>query len=105
MQKPEPKIEIKSIRHNFTAEERSDLGGILARAVGSLRGIESEFDQVKAGYKAKTTAAEAQYQHVGSERIRHAQRALSRRVPAKGSREGFRTAAEGVIEAHKERAE
>jgi len=51
------KIETKSVKHTFTPEERDQLGGDLARCVGSIRSIEAEFDQVKAGYKAKTAEA------------------------------------------------
>ena len=53
------KIEIKSVKHTFTPEERNNLGGDLARSIAGLRGIESEFDQVKASYKAKTAEQEA----------------------------------------------
>ena len=54
-----PKIEIKSVKHDFTTDEHRQLGGDLARCISALRGIEAEFDQVKASYKSKTTEAEA----------------------------------------------
>lgn len=54
-----PKIEVKPIRHAFTSEERNQLGSDLARQIGTLRGVDAEFDQVKASYKAKQTEAEA----------------------------------------------
>lgn len=53
------KSETKTIKHKFTHDEREQLGGQLAQALGSLRGIESEFEQVKASYKFKTAEAEA----------------------------------------------
>jgi hypothetical protein len=54
-----PKVELKNVKHVFTDPECNQFGGDLARAVGALRMVESEFDQVKAGYKARTTEAEA----------------------------------------------
>lgn len=53
------KTEVKQVKHTFTMEERNAIGGDLARGLAGLRGIEAEFDQVKASYKAKTTEAEA----------------------------------------------
>lgn len=53
------KVEVKSVKHTFSAEERNQIGGDLARAIGTERGILAEFDQVKASYKAKTAEAEA----------------------------------------------
>ncbi len=53
-----PVIE-KMVRHTFTLDERNEIGGNLARSIASQRGIVAEFDQVKAGYKARTTEAEA----------------------------------------------
>lgn len=55
----EPKIETKSVKHVFTPDERNEIGSNLARSIAMARGIEAEFDQVKASYKAKTTEAEA----------------------------------------------
>lgn len=60
------KIEIKNIKHTFTSDERNDLGGQLARSIGGLRGIEAEFDQVKASYKAKVTEAEAKIDNLST---------------------------------------
>jgi len=54
------KIEIRSLRHDFTSPERGELGGKLAREIGNHRGIEAEFDQVKADYKAKLAKSEAE---------------------------------------------
>ncbi len=54
-----PKIEVKSVKHDFTTDEHRQLGGELARSLATLRGIEKEFDQVKSSYKSKTTEAEA----------------------------------------------
>lgn len=69
-EKPSPKtdlkIEVKSVRHNFTPEERNEIGSSLARSIASCRGIEAEFDQVKASYKAKTTEAEARIDNLST---------------------------------------
>ena len=54
-----PKTEIKVIKHTFTLEERDELGGQLACAISSKRGVESEFDGVKSSYKAKVSEADA----------------------------------------------
>jgi hypothetical protein len=54
-----PKIEIKAVKHEFTAVERNQIGSDLARAIAGLRGIEAEFDQVKAAYKARQSENEA----------------------------------------------
>ena len=54
-----PKIEVKSLKHVFTEPERNVIGGDLARSIAGLRGIEAEFDQVKASYKARTAESEA----------------------------------------------
>ena len=64
--KPEPKIEIKSVKHTFTPVEREDLGSGLARCIGTCRGIETEFDQVKASFKAKLTEAEARIDNLST---------------------------------------
>jgi hypothetical protein len=53
------KQESKTIVYKFSHDEREKLGGELARSFSTLRGIENEFDGVKADYKAKTTSAEA----------------------------------------------
>jgi len=54
-----PKIEVKAVKHVFTLEERDEVGGMLARALATLRGINAEFDEVKASYKFKIAEAEA----------------------------------------------
>lgn len=62
-----PKIEVKSVKHDFTTDEHRQLGGDLARCISSLRGIEAEFDQVKASYKSKTTEAEARIDKISTD--------------------------------------
>ncbi len=54
-----PKLEIKSVKHVFSLEERDEVGGMLARSLALLRGINAEFDEVKANYKFKIAEAEA----------------------------------------------
>ena len=51
--KPKLQTETKNIRHDFTGDEKQQLGSDLARAFGALRGVESEFDGIKASYKSK----------------------------------------------------
>lgn len=58
------KTENKTIKYTFNHNEREQLGGELARSFGTLRSIEGEFDQIKAEYKAKTAAAEANIDRV-----------------------------------------
>ena len=53
------KCVVRVVRHEFTPDERQRIGSDLARAHGTLRHIENEFDQVKASYKARTSEAEA----------------------------------------------
>jgi len=65
-QKTEPRKILKSVKHTFTPAERAALGDELARKCGSLATIEAEFDQVKAGFKARTTACEAMVQHLST---------------------------------------
>lgn len=65
-EKPPIKSEVKNIKHVFTHEEREALGGDLARSFGTLRGIEAEFDQVKASYKSKTAEAEARIDRIST---------------------------------------
>lgn len=60
------KSEVKNIKHTFTLEEREQLGVDLARSFGTLRGIEAEFDQVKASYKSKTAEAEARIDRIST---------------------------------------
>lgn len=64
-----PKIETKSVKHTFTLEERDEIGGELARALGRLRGVEAEFEQVKASYKSKAAEAEAQIGSLETKRM------------------------------------
>lgn len=55
----QPKIETKTVRHEYTIDEKIAMGGELSRAIANARGVEEEFDEVKASYKAKLTAAQA----------------------------------------------
>ena len=55
------------MKHDFTTDEHRQLGGDLARCISSLRGIEAEFDQVKASYKSKTTEAEARIDKISTD--------------------------------------
>lgn len=61
-----PKIETKSVKHIFTGPERESIGSQLAGTVGGLRGINAEFDQVKAAFKAKITEAEARIDNLST---------------------------------------
>lgn len=63
------KIEVKNIKHAYTDTELNELGASLARAIGTLRGIENEFDQVKSSYKAKTSEAEAKIDSLSTSRV------------------------------------
>jgi hypothetical protein len=56
--KPEPIIEIQFIKHVLNTEERANIGTQLAKEFNELRAIESQLDEVKASFKAKTAAAE-----------------------------------------------
>lgn len=60
MKKTEPKTEIKNLKHTFSESERNQIGGDLARAISTLRGINAEFDSAKSGFKSRITASEAQ---------------------------------------------
>lgn len=60
------KTELKNIKHVFTPEERNQIGGDLARSIAALRGHEADFDNVKAGFKAKLTASEAQIDNLST---------------------------------------
>ena len=62
--RPQPEIitEMRAVKHVLTRDERDSTGSSLARALTDKRGIETEFDQVKASYKAKLTAADTQIQ-------------------------------------------
>ena len=61
------KTEIKNIRHDFSDTEKQQFGGELARSIGTLRGIETEFDGVKASYKSKTAEAEARIDRISTD--------------------------------------
>lgn len=63
------KTEVKNIKHAYTDTELNELGASLARAIGTLRGIENEFDQVKSSYKAKTSEAEAKIDSLSTSRV------------------------------------
>lgn len=60
------KVETKSIKHTFTTDERNNIGGDLARAIANMRNTEAEFEQVKAGYKARTTECEARIDNLST---------------------------------------
>lgn len=51
------KTETKTIRHQFSDEEKIAMGGDLSRAIAHARDVESEFDEVKASYKSKLASA------------------------------------------------
>lgn len=61
-----PKIEIKNVKHTLDNMERNQLGGDLARAISELRGVNNDFDQVKAGFKAKITEKEAKIDNLST---------------------------------------
>lgn len=50
----------RTIKCSFTDKERMGLGMDLSNAIGRQRNVESEFDDVKASYKAKLSAVEAE---------------------------------------------
>lgn len=49
----------KVVKHVFTEPERREMGNDLARAHGSVKQIETEFEGVKASYKAKISEKES----------------------------------------------
>ena len=49
----------KVVKHTFTEPERREMGNDLARAHGSVKQIETEFEGVKASYKAKISEKES----------------------------------------------
>lgn len=65
----EPKIESKSVKHEFTLDEQNNLGADLARAIANLRGTEAEFDQVRASFKARTAEVEARIDKLSTDRM------------------------------------
>jgi hypothetical protein len=60
------KMEVKAVKHTFEPEERNQMGGDLARSIAALRGVEAEFDQVKASYKARQSEAEARIDNLST---------------------------------------
>lgn len=56
---PNPKIEIKSVRHNFTPEEVTAYNVEFRGSYEALKVANSEFDAIKAQFKSRITAAEA----------------------------------------------
>jgi hypothetical protein len=62
-----PKIETKTIKHTFTPPEREQLNGDLLNALEAIDTAESDFENVKATWKAKITEAEA---HTGTIRAK-----------------------------------
>lgn len=58
-QQIQERYENRHVKHVFSVEERNVIGGELARAIAHARGMEAEFDQIKASYKAKAAAASA----------------------------------------------
>jgi hypothetical protein len=66
---PSAKTVRRLVRHPFSIEERNTMGGDLARAHGTLRGIQGELDQVKASYKAKITESEAQIDKLSTDLV------------------------------------
>lgn len=65
--KPEPKFEVKLVRHNYTPEERVKLSDDLVRLYGKARGIKSEFDQVKASFKSRKAEVEAKIEKISTD--------------------------------------
>ena len=53
------KAETKNLRHVFSVEEIADLNKNFHQAIKQVRSVETEFDSVKANYKARTAEAEA----------------------------------------------
>lgn len=61
------KIEIKIIKHVFTDAEAHEIGRSLGRVLAEKGNIESEFDGVKADYKAKLAAKDTAIGQMGTE--------------------------------------
>lgn len=53
------KIETKIVRFDFTPEEITEKGRELARALSESRNIDEEFEQAKAGFKARQAECSA----------------------------------------------
>ncbi len=64
----EPEYEEKLVKHTFTVDESNDIGGELARALNALRGIETEFDQVKAQFKSREAEVETRINSLSTKR-------------------------------------
>lgn len=67
--KPEPgkyRIETKTIRHDFTPAEQIGIGKELSLGITRSRLLEDEFKQVKAGYAARQTEADARVQRLSA---------------------------------------
>lgn len=60
------KIETKVIKHDFSNAEKQQRGEELARTIAELRGVETEFDGVKADYKAKIESKKTQIESLGT---------------------------------------
>lgn len=54
-----PRIETKSVKHTFTTDEVNQLNVDFRQSYSNLKAVESEFDNVKAVWKSKTTEAES----------------------------------------------
>lgn len=54
-----PKIIKRAVKHVFTPDEIATLSTEFRQAYSNLKAVETEFDSVKASYKAKTTEAES----------------------------------------------
>lgn len=63
---PDQKTETKLVKHTFTTDERNEIGTNLASALNSKRGVEAEFDQVKASYKSKAAESDARIDNLST---------------------------------------
>lgn len=54
------RIEERVVKHEFTPTERLEIGAELARSLQRMASLETEFEGVKASYKAKLAEAESQ---------------------------------------------
>lgn len=61
-----PKIEVKSVKYNFTPEEMLEMGQRLSAAISEARNIEDDLASVKAQFKAKMEAAGGQISSISS---------------------------------------
>jgi hypothetical protein len=67
MTPPKPVTVTKLVRHNFTTDEKVNLGAELARAHSAIRQLEAGFDQIKANHKANTALHEARIDCLGTD--------------------------------------